>query len=36
MSDDIILDFKNVTKKFPGVWYASYSEVANWWLEQGY
>jgi peptidoglycan/xylan/chitin deacetylase (PgdA/CDA1 family) len=29
-------DFLAYTKKFPGVWYASYSDVANWWLKQGY
>ncbi len=29
-------DFLAYTKGFPDVWYASYSDVANWWLEQGY
>ncbi|MDO8689720.1 MAG: hypothetical protein Q7R39_06865 [Dehalococcoidia bacterium] len=29
-------DFLAYTKKFPDVWYASYSDVANWWLAQGY
>lgn len=29
-------DFIAYTKKFPGVWYARYVDVAQWWLEQGY
>ncbi len=28
-------DFLAYTKKFVGVWYGRYTDVANWWLEQG-